>query len=161
MSQSPLTMHSLKQGKQNNISQQQLANVTNQASQITVGQNAGIINPGRGGAQMTSPIRESLIKNTGAFILGGGSSNTQSTGVALANQNSRDTSAVVGVTGGSTNNPTAAANFSTMNQNSSNIDLSNAAAGNNFQRDRSADRAMMDYADGSYGGANGTNFNSN
>ncbi len=75
MSQSPLTMHSLKQGKTHNISQGQLGSASNlNPGQVTIGR----VNVNSGAGQVTSPIRESLIKNTGAFILeGGGRSNNQ------------------------------------------------------------------------------------
>ena len=86
MSQSPLTMHSLKQGKSHNISQGQLGSVNNQnMGQPTIGR----INVPAGSGQMTSPIRESLIKNTGAFILEGGRGNNAQ---QLPNQNSKNSS---------------------------------------------------------------------
>lgn len=66
MSQSPLRMHSVQNsGSQNNFSQKQLGTLPNQGGQANA----------RGSNYGASPIRESLIKNTGAFILGNAAGN--------------------------------------------------------------------------------------
>ena len=61
LSQSPLRMHhnTKNSGSSNNFSQKQLGMVGGSAA------------TGAAAAHKASPIRESLIKNTGAFILGG------------------------------------------------------------------------------------------
>jgi len=62
MSQSPLRMHNQKNNKSsNNYSQKQLGSLPSQTP-ANRGSNFG-----------ASPMRESLIKNTGAFILGNAS----------------------------------------------------------------------------------------
>ena len=109
----------------------------------------GRINAPAGSGQMTSPIRESLIKNTGAFILEGGRGNNAQ---QLPNQNSKNSSNDTGNTASAAGQPAPYNSVNRENQN--NIDLSNVNLGNNYQRDRSADRATMDYSDGAYGGVN-------
>ena len=70
MSQSPLRMHSVQNsGSQNNFSQKQLGTLPNQGGGGGGGNN-------RGSNYGASPIRESLIKNTGAFILGNAAGNS-------------------------------------------------------------------------------------
>ena len=75
LSQSPLRMHNTKNtsGIGNNYSQKQLGTLAQMGN--------------RGSDYKPSPIRESLIKNTGAFILGNPNSNANGNNVgSTANQ---------------------------------------------------------------------------
>ena len=116
LSQSPLRMHNNKNsGSSNNFSQKQLGALP---------------------SHKASPIRESLIKNTGAFILGNGNQGTSQ-------------GASGGTTNAITNQPSSQQlhnNFSSNNAPASNNDLTNLAQ-NPYARDRSADRADFDYED--------------
>ena len=117
LSQSPLRMHNNKNsGSSNNFSQKQLSALPNNKA---------------------SPIRESLIKNTGAFILGNGNQGTSQ-----------------GASGGTTNvitqQPSSQQllnnNYGTTNAVAANSDLTNNTQ-SPYTRDRSADRAEFDFGE--------------
>ena len=74
MSQSPLRMHNLNNNasSSNNFSQKQLGSLPNQ---------------GRNNGKGSSPIRESLIKNTGVFILVNGNNNAGNQGASGGSPN--------------------------------------------------------------------------
>lgn len=117
--------------------------------------NLGILPGGAGSAaHKASPIRESLIKNTGAFILGNGSNQGPSQGASSGGTIAQAAAANVAIThqpsskqlvnqgsNYSTNQPTASGAAA------GNVDLGQQTAHRPFKRDRSADRADFDYND--------------
>lgn len=118
-------MHNNKNsGSSNNFSQKQLGALPNQGNN-------------RASDFKASPIRESLIKNTGAFILGNGNQgNSQGasggTGLQPITQQP--------------SNKQLLSNFNTTNAAAGNSDLPMLAT-NPYARDRSADRAEFDFGD--------------